>query len=86
MGKAKKVKIGLFGLFRPESGFFRQNEVQFRNTFSKRSATGPRSDKADLLGSAPQHFTFVTNKVYFGTILTFITSNKRSNKEFAHLD
>ena len=49
--KAKKVKIRLFGLFKPKSGLFRQKEDQFRSIFSKRSAIRPRSDKADLHGS-----------------------------------
>ena len=51
MWKAEKVKIRLFGHFRPKSGLFRQKEDQFGSIFSKRDAIRPRSDKADLLGS-----------------------------------
>ena len=51
MWETKIVKIGLFGLFRPKSGLFRQKEDQFMSICSKRSANRPRSDKADLLGS-----------------------------------
>ena len=52
MWEAEKVKIRLFGLFRPKSRLSKQNEDQFRGIFSKRSAIIPRSDKADLLGSS----------------------------------
>ena len=51
MQKVEKVKIRLFGLFRPKSRLFRQKEDQFRSIFSKRSDIRPRSDKVDLLGS-----------------------------------
>ena len=34
--KAENMKIGLFGLFRPKSGLFKQKEDQFGSIFSKK--------------------------------------------------
>jgi hypothetical protein len=39
VGKTKKVKIRLFGLFRPKDGLFRHKEDQLRNILSKISAS-----------------------------------------------
>ena len=53
MWKAKKVKIRLFGLFRPKSGPSKKKD-QFRRIFSKRSVIRPILIKRTYLAALHQ--------------------------------